>query len=136
MPRTTLRRARRGAYALEFALVLPVFIALIGGVVEYGRYFDQRVTTVGVVRDAVRAGATRDPRKTPDALTFAKATAMSGLVAQDFDEGAEVTARYVGVSPNQRIEVVVGFDYEPLISLVPSPKRVEHGAVMRMAQQP
>jgi len=127
---------RRGSYAMEFALVLPVFVALIAGVVEYGRYFDQRVAMVGVVRDALRAGATRETDETPDALAFARQAALKGLTDQGFPGGATVEARYIGVTPNQRIEVKASFPYAPLISLVPTPKRVEHVAVMRMAYQP
>jgi len=127
---------RRGAYAVEFVLVLPVFIALIGGVVEYGRYFDQRVAMVGVVRDAVRAGATRETDELPDAAEFARQQAVSGLAEQGFDGGAIVAVRYIGNSPDQRIEVKASFEYKPLIALVPTPKRVEHVAVMRLAYQP
>lgn len=44
----------RGAVAVEFALILPIFLALILGVVEYGRAFSIQVSMAQGAREAAR----------------------------------------------------------------------------------
>lgn len=54
----TARRPRteRGAAAVEFALLLPVLVLLIGGIVDYGRYFFTQVQLSNAAREGARAG--------------------------------------------------------------------------------
>lgn len=48
----------RGAAAVEFALVLPLLLALILGVVEVGRGWDAKLALTGAAREGARAAAT------------------------------------------------------------------------------
>ncbi|MBM6405978.1 pilus assembly protein [Phycicoccus sp. CSK15P-2] len=50
------RRDDRGAAAVEFALVLPVLVLLMGGIVDYGRYFFTQVQLTNAAREGARAG--------------------------------------------------------------------------------
>jgi Flp pilus assembly protein TadG len=52
-PRRLLRKKRRGAAAVEFAIVLPVFVLLVFGMIEYGRM----VMVQQVITNASREGA-------------------------------------------------------------------------------
>lgn len=56
-------KPRRGQSLVEFAIVLPVLLALIGGVVQVGAIFAARHALVQVARDTGRWAATqtRDP---------------------------------------------------------------------------
>lgn len=58
---TAIRQCRAGAAALEFALVAPLFIALVAGTVELARWG----WGAAVLRDAAAQGA-RCLRVTPD----------------------------------------------------------------------
>jgi len=49
----SLRKKRRGAAAVEFAVVLPVFVILVFGMIEYGRM----VMVQQVITNASREGA-------------------------------------------------------------------------------
>lgn len=53
------RAAKReeGASAVEFALVLPVLLALLLGVIEFGFLLNQQVSATQVAREAARAVA-------------------------------------------------------------------------------
>ncbi len=51
---TRFRRSRRGAVVVEFGLLLPLFILLVIGVVEFGRLLSQRTA----IEKGLRAGAT------------------------------------------------------------------------------
>lgn len=69
-----MRSRRRGANAIEFALILPVLVALMSGVVDYGYMFAVRYVAGAAVEEAARVGSQivhpEDP--TPFALTAAQ----------------------------------------------------------------
>jgi Flp pilus assembly protein TadG len=51
-----LRRDQAGAAAVEFAMIAPVFFALLLGIVDVGRYMWTLNTMQYAIDDAVRAG--------------------------------------------------------------------------------
>jgi len=53
------RRRSRGQALVEFALVVPVFLALIGGIIQFGLVFWAQNTLTQVVRDTGRWEATQ-----------------------------------------------------------------------------
>ena len=48
------RKREDGAAAVEFALVLPIFIALVFGIIQYGFYFWTAETANSAAREAAR----------------------------------------------------------------------------------
>ncbi len=48
---------RRGANAVEFALLLPFLTLIMGGLVDFGWFFYREGLVTNALRDAVRAGA-------------------------------------------------------------------------------
>jgi Flp pilus assembly protein TadG len=68
------RRRERGAAAVEMALVLPLLIMLLGGIVDYGRYFWTQVQLTNAAREGARAGIT--------GVTTAEVTARINTAAQ------------------------------------------------------
>ena len=65
-----------GAVAVEFALILPIFLALILGVVEFGRAFSIQVSMAEGAREAARYMAIHYTET--GALAAAKQKAISG----------------------------------------------------------
>jgi Flp pilus assembly pilin Flp len=51
-------RREGGASAVEFALVLPVFLALVFGIIYFGFAFNTKLTVTQAAREAARLGAT------------------------------------------------------------------------------
>lgn len=52
------RTAReRGAAAVEFALILPILLILVGGVIDFGRLFYTQIQLSNAARDGVRLAA-------------------------------------------------------------------------------
>jgi Flp pilus assembly protein TadG len=57
-PKRRKRRAHEaGAVAVEFALVLPIFLALVLGIAEFGRAFNTQVSLTEAGREAARYAA-------------------------------------------------------------------------------
>lgn len=88
-----LRSADRGAALVECALILPVFLALVGGVYEFGFYLYQEQLITSGVRDAARyLSLIADPTSSTGQME-AKNLAVTGSV----DGGAP---RVAGWSPS------------------------------------
>jgi Flp pilus assembly protein TadG len=51
------RQSERGAAAVEMALVLPVLILLLLGIMEFGRAFNTQITLTAAARESVRVMA-------------------------------------------------------------------------------
>ena len=62
---STLRRTRRGQATVEFALVLPIILAVMFGAVEFGTALYDKAVITNASREGARAGVVAtDPRKT------------------------------------------------------------------------
>lgn len=83
-----MRRRDRGAAAVEFALVLPVLLVLVLGIVEFGRAYYYQTTVSGAAREGVRVMALEN-----DAAQ-ATSTTQSNLAAFG------VTGAGVSISPS------------------------------------
>ena len=59
--RSRFCRSESGAVAVEFALLLPVLLVILLGIVQYGLYFYARQGGSDVARDAARRAAVGDP---------------------------------------------------------------------------
>ena len=51
-------RGERGAALVEFTLVLPMLLALVCGIVDFGRLFQSWITITNAAREGARLGAT------------------------------------------------------------------------------
>lgn len=69
----TRSHRERGAAAVEFALVLPVLLLLLMGIVEFGRAYHLQTNLSGAAREGVRAMALEDD--VAEARATAKAAA-------------------------------------------------------------
>ena len=52
---TRSHRSERGASLVEFAIVLPLFLLLIGGMVDFGRAFYTKVMLTNAAREGARS---------------------------------------------------------------------------------
>ena len=78
MTKTRPSRSERGAAALEFALVLPVFITLLFGMAYFGLAFESTNIMTHAAREAVRPWALRIPNADPNVT--ARANSVPPLI--------------------------------------------------------
>ena len=61
MRRRTGRPRDRGAAAVEFALLLPVLLMIVFGIVDFGRAYNAQVTLTQAAREGARLTALNQP---------------------------------------------------------------------------
>jgi Flp pilus assembly protein TadG len=111
------RLQRKGAAAVEFAVVAPVFVLLVFGMIEYGRM----VMVQQVITNASREGARRailDGVSASDVQTTVTTYLTNGTVT-----GATITldpANPSSASAGQPVTVTVSVPYTA-VSWLPSP---------------
>ncbi|EGB16240.1 TadE family protein [Pseudodesulfovibrio mercurii] len=111
----TRRKTRHGLAAVEMAMLLPVFLLLLMGIMDAARLF----WTQGVVRDAAFEGARMAVLNEPtldQIKTVIQRELTAGGVSQE--SSVEVGAR----EPSQPVDVTVSVPFEFLVidNLIPS----------------
>lgn len=130
----TLRnRNRRGAEAIEFAMVSPILIMLVFGSIDYGLYFWQQFRATNAILSAMRTGGLTAPPEAEvgagrcstciDAVESAAVTNLSDIgIAVDSDE---VRPSIVGVNGVCTLVVNSTIDYTPVTGLFRVPENYE-----------
>jgi len=77
-----LFRNRLGQALVEFALVVPIFMLLVMGVIEFGRAWNLQQTMTEAAREGARRAAVFDPTVTP---TQAATAIRTKIQAAGFD---------------------------------------------------
>lgn len=112
----TSRRKQRGLTLVETALVLPMVLALIFGVFEFGRMIWLTEAANYAANKAARYAATRGSSSTSPATT----TQITNIVRSLPGLGAaSVTATGVGGSSGSTVDIAVSVTYTPIVAIVP-----------------
>ncbi|MFE4834321.1 TadE/TadG family type IV pilus assembly protein [Arthrobacter sp. NPDC056691] len=85
------KRARRdrGAVAVEFALVAPVLLALVAGIVEFSHAYNLQISVTQAAREAAREMAIEDDQGAAAQAATAGAPGLNGAAFQyAFSPGA------------------------------------------------
>lgn len=139
------RRHRRGGNAIEFALLLPVFIALLAGIMEYGWLFFMRATMLTAARAGCRAGSVVMPDSGDDPEEVAE-EAMTGAMddwtffgvdcgdADDDRCGANADTNDTDYADTVLV-CTLAIDYAGLTGVIPVPDQISVAAVSRIELQ-
>jgi Flp pilus assembly protein TadG len=140
MIRRLARRRRRGAVLLEFVIVLPVFLLLLLGAIDWGWYFVLRQSATNAVREGARVGSVQN---TPGAATAAAQVAVADYLARAglraYASTATLATVTVGGAPVTVIQVgLVGYPAGSITGFRPTrvPATLTAQAVMRLEIQP
>jgi len=119
--------AEEGVAAVEFALILPLLLALVFGIIDYGYYFLLDMECTHAAREGARKGAVEP--------TFGSATATAQTAAQGYLTGvglgaganvptvAAATAADGNGGNNLAVTVTLSA-FAPLVGFVPVPSRI------------
>ena len=95
-----------GAVAVEMALVLPLLVMLVTGIIQFGLYYNAKLTLTHAAREGVRSeivGA-----DTNDAIEAA--AAEIGIGTDDID--VDIVECEVGVPGDAEVELSAPFKFE------------------------
>lgn len=113
MPRHILRRDERGASAIEFAIVAPLFLAMVLGLLVYGLYLSSAHSVAQLAADAARASVAgiSDAERTQLATSYIDANAGAYPLLT-----ARLISSEAGPDPqdNSQFRVSVRFDSSEL----------------------
>jgi len=103
-------RKQDGQSLVEFALVMPVFIILLFGIMEFGRLWEVSNILTSAAREGARVAA----------VTAPDVEAVSGAVQNVLDAGQITNAQIQisGPTGSNEISVTLTLDYEPMSGVV------------------
>lgn len=114
--RSDINDTERGAAMVEFALILPLLLLLVFGIIEFGRAYNVKVQLTGSVREGARALALGG---SPAEARQAVRDAAPGLDPAIADGDIGVTSCPTG-GADGNASVTVNYDLTSLTPLVPS----------------
>ena len=117
-----------GQSIVEFALVLPVLMLIVVGIVEFGWLFNGKITLTSAAREGARVAAIVKNQETAT-LAVNQTANLSGLTIEE--------VKYViidgGLDDVDKVKVTVRGSMEPLISLfIDDSVEMESVAYMRV----
>lgn len=128
------RRGRRGAYALEFALVLPIIVTMGGGVLDWGWYFRQEYKVQAAAKVCARTGVSTDQDDDPESA--ATAAGAASLAEQGIDAStATLVATPSAAAPQALLTCDVTVPFTNLVGIVPTLPALHAAVTMRMEDQ-
>ena len=115
---------------------MPIFMAVVCGMIDYGWYFYQRYALAAAVRDGIRNGLSArsttaalnpaPPVAPNDAWSIAKTRAIAVLTLSntipDPTHSVVWGGQYSGAVPTKAVTLSAQYTFVPLIGFVPLPK--------------
>ncbi len=123
-----------GAVAVEFALVLPIFLVLVLGIFEFGRAFNIQISLSEAAREAARYAAIHQSDSTYT-VGAAQAAGVAAAPSVDLDPG-DISISSSGTSPCN-VEVNIAYStpwmtgFPGLVPGMPAELDVSGTGVMR-----
>ena len=96
MSRFRRQRGQRGAAAVEFALVMPLLLVLVFGIIQYGWYFYAMQAGSSAVADAARRVAVGNCQTTAQAQTLIY-NKLGGATTASSSSGVTTTVAYANL---------------------------------------
>ncbi len=118
-----MRRGMRGVAAVEFALVLPVFLLLLLGMMDYSWYFFIELATTNAAREGARAATTQAGACPNPSAAASAQNAVNARMTQVGQAGNATTTVTCTTLPSgdPEFQVAVKVLFSQLTGFVPLP---------------
>jgi Flp pilus assembly protein TadG len=110
-----VRHGDRGAAAVEFAIIVPLLITLVFGIINFGAWFGQQLALNQAVREGARAAVVAGTGRTADVPTLVQ-NATTGI-AMDPSAVVVSTNRCPGTGGGQSLTVTARYESQALAPL-------------------
>ena len=108
---TFIRKSEKGAALVEFAIVAPLLLLLVFGIIEFGRAYNAQNTLTHAAREGAREYAiTQDP-------VAGEAAAINAATSLD---PALITATLSACDPGQPATVTLEYPFQLRIAFFPA----------------
>jgi len=110
-------RGEAGASAVEFAIILPILVLLIFGIIEFSVALYDKAMITNASREGARAGIIyRVPSVTDGEITNVVDSYLgSSLITFGAPVAANTTVTRIGYNPGDELKVTVNYNYTFLI---------------------
>jgi len=100
--------SEKGSIFIELALVMPILIILIAGIVQFGFLMNAKVAVNSASYEAARA-ATLSDNPESDAINSVLTYASSALPGWDFNERLSIKVDISGINPDDIVHIEVTY---------------------------
>lgn len=97
--------SERGAAAVEFALILPVFVLLIFGMLEFARAYNAQISISNAAREGARVMAIHDDAATARSAAIDAAVSLNPALAS-----GDIAVTPAACTPGGTVEVTIDYD--------------------------
>ena len=105
-------KSQKGQSLVEFALVLPIFVVILFGIMEFGRLWEISNILTSAAREGVRVAAVSEP-DVEKVKTAAQAVLSAGYITN-------ATITVSGPNSDSDVSVTIALVYKPLTgSIIP-----------------
>jgi len=99
------RSSERGAAAVEFALILPVLLLMVLGMLEFSRAYNTQISLSGAAREGARVMAIHDDADMAVEAAIAAAPSVNPAVTS-----GDITIAPASCTAGQQIEFSIDYD--------------------------
>ena len=103
-------RSERGAVAVEFALVLPILLMILVGIMEFGKAYNTQISLTHTARETARSMVVNNDKAAAEATGIAAAGFLN-TDEMDIDFSSDTCAE------DQMLEVVVAYPHDALTGI-------------------
>jgi Flp pilus assembly protein TadG len=128
-----IRAPRRGSQAVEFALVLPLLLTLLAGVVDLGQYLVVSEGLVSAVAEGARAGALAETGQSP--TTIAQSVATTSWSTTSLPGSLTLQAATSGSAPDRMLTLSGEVTFDAWFGFLGLPTSIEYEHTLRLSEQ-
>lgn len=106
-----LRRNHRGQALVEMAIILPIFLLMVLGMIDLARAWNAKQVITDAAREAARSGVVDNQSVTVD-LAYIQGIASTAIANAGFDPAlANITATGTGAAKDTPLQVDITYPY-------------------------